>query len=62
MIDFNEETDSTSAQEKGSMANALTGWEDEQVEGDAFVLYFKTFCAIFFHTFSAFRNAIVILL
>ena len=36
MIDFNEETDSTSAQEKGSMANALTGWEDEQVEGDAF--------------------------
>ena len=36
MIDFNEETDSTSAQEKGSIANALTGWEDEQVEDDAF--------------------------
>jgi len=36
MIDWNEETDSTSAQEKVTVSTALTGWDDEILEGDEF--------------------------
>ena len=36
MIDWNEETDSTPAQEKVTVSTALTGWDDEILEGDEF--------------------------
>jgi len=37
MIDSNDEINSTSAQEKGTVSTALTGWDDEILEGDEFL-------------------------